>query len=252
MTTRTFAIGDVHGDLSALEALLAKLPELYATDTLVFLGDYVDRGPDSAGVIRRVREMAGASRAKVIALRGNHEDMWLECFEEPNLGFLLARGNGCANTYRSFTQRPPLNPDDPIDVEELLHFGEVKTWFPRDVLDWMRDLPLWYEDEHAVYVHAGLEGDGLEWKHPSQCAPKPLMWMREQDFFKNYRGKRLIFGHTPVRDLPVDHLGLVARLLDDRGDVWVRGDLVGVDTGCGKGGFLSAIELPAMKIYESR
>ena len=78
------------------------------------------------------------------------------------------------------------------------------------------------------------------------------MWMREPDFYRGYRGKRLLFGHTLVTELPLDHVGPIAKLFDDPKDVWVRGDLIGLDTGCGKGGFLSAVELPRMKVYESR
>jgi serine/threonine protein phosphatase 1 len=78
------------------------------------------------------------------------------------------------------------------------------------------------------------------------------MWGREPDFFANYRGKTVVFGHTPTADLPLDHVGPVGKLFDDPGDVWLRGNLVGIDTGCGKGGFLSAIELPAGRVYESR
>ena len=101
----------------------------------------------------------------------------------------------------------------------------------------MSELPLWYEDEHAVYVHAGLERDATGgWKHPRDAAPKPLLWMRERAFFKGYRGKRLCFGHTPIAR---------ARRSSARreGSVDVRGcaaTSIGLDTGCGKGGFLSA------------
>ena len=56
MTGRTFAIGDIHGDLAALATLFERLPDLVAGDTVVFLGDYIDRGPNSAGVVAWVRE----------------------------------------------------------------------------------------------------------------------------------------------------------------------------------------------------
>ena len=67
--SRTFAIGDIHGDLDGLEAVLRRLPELHPTDTLVFVGDYVDRGPGSAQVIARVRKLQADGPARVIALR---------------------------------------------------------------------------------------------------------------------------------------------------------------------------------------
>lgn len=238
---RTFAIGDIHGDLAALDRLFTRLPAVTADDTLVFLGDYVDRGPDSKGVIDRVRAIVAESPAKVITLRGNHEDMWLDCARSPNLGFLLPRGNGCVNMFRSFTGAPPLVEGEEIGLEELERMIEVKVWLPADVRAFMEETTLWYEDEHAIYVHAGLQGEDRDWKHPSQSAPKNLMWMREPDFFSGYHGKRLIFGHTPTRDLDPPTEG-----------VWRRGDLIGIDTGAGKGGYLSAIELPSLVIHDAR
>lgn len=249
---RTFAIGDIHGDREALEVLLERLPTLTASDTLVFLGDYVDRGPDSAGVVRAVRALPSQTPARVVTLRGNHEDKWIECYDEPAAGFLLPRGNGCQEMYRSFVGKPPLKPDEELASEDILGLFDVRAWLPRDVVDWMSALPLWYEDEHAIYVHAGLFGEGTEWQHPSTSRAASLLWMREPDFFQNYQGKRLIFGHTVVTELPLKHLNALQRLFDDPRDVWVRGDLIGIDTGSGKGGFLSAVELPRMKIYESR
>jgi serine/threonine protein phosphatase 1 len=244
--SRTFVIGDIHGDLAALDSLLGKLPKPTANDTVVFLGDYVDRGPNPKGVVERVREFVKSSKHKTVTLRGNHEDKWIQSVGKPDLPFLIQWGNGCAATFRSYSGLPPLGPDEALEIPEIQKLLEVTSWFPKEVAAWMESLPLWYEDDHALYVHAGLEGEGKHWKHPSMCAEKPLLWMREPDFFKHYRGKRVVFGHTPVADLPVD-----------RGDagpdqVWIDHDLVGLDTGCGKGGVLSAIELPSLTIYQSQ
>ena len=252
MTARTFAIGDVHGDLAHLEALWAKLPVLGETDTVVFIGDYVDRGPDSKGVVERVRALSAAGPAKVVCLRGNHEDQWVASARAPNPAFLFPPGNGCGQMYRSFIGGPPLEPGEKLGPIELSRLIEVGTWLPADVLEWMDSLPLWYEDEHAIYVHAGLADEGEGWAHPSAGASTTLLWQRDRDFFRGYHGKRVVFGHTPVELLPLDHLGFLASLVDDPYDVWKRGHLVGVDTGCGKGGFLSAVELPSGKVYESR
>src|SRR4051812_25100021 len=255
MRARTFVIGDIHGDLASLERLLGRLPELGEGDTVVFLGDYVDRGPDSRGVVERVRRFQAEAPCKVVALRGNHEDKWIACYHHAEPGFMLPPGNGCAQMFRSFTGGAPLAPDESLSPEEFARFFETKAWIPADVAAWMESLPLFYEDEHAIYVHAGLDGEGTEWKHPSEGRPKQLLWMREPDFFANYQGKTVVFGHTVTHELPdvhVGHLGRVAKFFDDPNDVWVRGDLFGIDTGCGKGGFLSALELPRKKVYESR
>src|SRR5262249_28752546 len=112
MAGRTFVVGDIHGDLGALDRLLERLPAPDARDTLVFLGDYVDRGPDSRGVIERVRELSSNGPARVVALRGNHEDKWIESYHEPDLGFLIPRVNGCAHTFQSFVGGAPLDDDD--------------------------------------------------------------------------------------------------------------------------------------------
>src|SRR5438067_538751 len=100
---RTFAIGDIHGDLASLELLFSRLPAMTADDTVVFLGDYIDRGPDSAGVVAWVRALTAKGPAKVIALRGNHEDAWLQVIDKGWLEYILPRGNGCLESLRSFT-----------------------------------------------------------------------------------------------------------------------------------------------------
>ena len=252
MKPRTFAIGDIHGDRASLTRLLERLPDMTAADTVVFLGDYVDRGPDSLGVIRDVQAFIASSPAKVITLRGNHEDKWVESFEEPDLGFLVQAVNGGHAFYRSVKGGPPLGSDESLEAHELREYFEVRSWMPEEIYQWMKALPLWFENDHAIFVHAGLDGEGTEWAHPSKSRPKTLMWMREPDFFAGYAGKRLVFGHTPTTELPTHHLGTVAKWFDDPGDVWIRGDLVGIDTGAGKGGFLSAIVLPRGKVFESR
>ena len=176
----------------------------------------------------------------------------MQCYETPNPSFLLPRRNGCAETFRSYTSDRPIGPEEGLEPEELVRMLQVPSWFPDDVFSWMRELPYYHEDEHAIYVHAGLEGEGTVWMHPSAGKLRPLLWMREPDFYKGYHGKCVVFGHTVVSELPIDHMGALQRLFHDPKDVWVRGDLVGIDTGCGKGGFLTALELPAMRVYESR
>src|SRR4051812_21036286 len=106
MAGRTFAIGDIHGDLVHLLALWDHLPATDADDTIVFLGDYVDRGPDSAGVIRWIREVLPIlSEARVVCLRGNHEDGWLRVVDGGWPGFVLPKPNGCHACLTSFGGR---------------------------------------------------------------------------------------------------------------------------------------------------
>jgi serine/threonine protein phosphatase 1 len=247
---RTFAFGDIHGDLEGLERVFSRLPKLEKGDTLVFVGDYIDRGPRSAQVIAFVRELQNTSAARVIALRGNHEDAWLRVIERGWPEFVLPSGNGCLAAMRSFTGAPPPEPDEkPKPGEEKgLMSG---NFFPADVVEWMRELPYWYEDEHAIYVHAGLPRDGEGFMHPSkvEAPPTGLLWLRDEHFFRNYRGKLVVFGHTATAYLPPE---LSTYTPEDPLDIWAGPCCVGLDTGAGKGGFLTAIELPAMHVYEAR
>jgi serine/threonine protein phosphatase 1 len=123
-------------------------------------------------------------------------------------------------------------------------------FFPAEVVAWFRALPYWYEDQHAIYVHAGLPRGPEGFIHPS-AVPDPivLLWLRDDHFFRNYRGKLVVFGHTRTEYLPPELSGYTP---EDPTDLWAGENVVGIDTGCGNGGFLTALELPAMNVYESR
>jgi serine/threonine protein phosphatase 1 len=246
---RTFAIGDIHGEIDLLRALVAKLPLLDADDTLVFLGDYLDRGPASAEVVRIVRHFDLEIGCNVIALRGNHEDAWLRVIDEGWPEFVFPPGNGCLATMRSYTNGPAVRdremPGD--DEAESLFAGR---FFPDDVTAWMRELPFFYEDEHAIYVHAGLLEREGRYLHPSETEPRTaLLWTRTEKFFREYRGKLVVIGHTKTELMPQE---LSTHTPEDPSDLWAGPCVVALDTGCGSGGFLTAIELPARTVYESR
>jgi predicted MPP superfamily phosphohydrolase len=79
----TIAIGDVHGNLAALDDLLSRITlEISAEDTIVFLGDYIDRGPDSKGCIERIIDFRRAVKGRVVTLLGNHEEWMLRTYED--------------------------------------------------------------------------------------------------------------------------------------------------------------------------
>ena len=125
------------------------------------------------------------------------------------------------------------------------------SFFPPDVVEWMRELLFWYEDDHAIYVHAGLpqNSDGV-FVHPSKVLNKrKLLWLRDQEFFRDYRGKLVVFGHTVTSTLPEE---LSSYTPEDPTDLWAGEAVIGIDTGAGKGGFLTCIELPEMVVWESR
>ena len=239
MTRRTFVIGDVHGERALLERMLAELPFVAPDDALVFLGDYLDRGPDPAGVVSLLRRLPEATAGTLVCLRGNHEDALLEAIDSGDAHFLLPVTNGVGQTYRSFIDDPGA---DPMAAEHIKRYFAPATWLPAPVVAWMRGLPLWHRDDHATYVHAGVEGEGTVWALPEASQPAELLWQREPDFFAGYAGPPLVFGHTPTSDLPPAD--------ETRTAPWVRGPLIGLDTGAGKGGPLTCLELPARAILQ--
>src|SRR4051812_27284910 len=246
MPGRTFAIGDIHGDVEALYRLLASFPALEAADTVVFVGDYVDRGPKSRDVIEFIRRLGGEVPAKVVALRGNHEDAWLRVIDRGWPEFTLPPTNGCLATMRSFSGSTA-KAGEPVTNDELPVLLDG-SFFPPDVVAWMRNLPFFFENEHAIYVHAGLPGIGGVFPHPSEVkTPTSLLWCRDENFFRLYRGKLVVFGHTATELLPPE---LSAYTPEDPEDVWAGPSTIGLDTGCGKGGFLTGLELPSLQVYE--
>ncbi len=242
-TGRTFVIGDIHGERALLDALLASLPFIAPDDTLVFLGDYIDRGPDSRGVVETLRRLPEQTAGKVVLLRGNHEDALLGELDAPSGGFLLPPSNGVAAAFHSFTELPPPTDGGLVAADHFARFFDVGAWLPAPVVTWMRALPLWHRDAHATYVHAGLEGERAAWRLPEDSSPKSLLWQRERDFFLEYAGPPLVFGHTPTSDLPPSD--------ESRRTPWTRGPLVGLDTGAGKGGPLSCLELPSRTVRQA-
>lgn len=253
MANRTVVIGDIHGGLDHLERLLGRLPALNAADTLVLLGDYVDRGPCSRQVVARVRGLPGETAARVVPLCGNHEHAWLRAIDQRDQGgypdFVMVPGNGCRPTLRSYldVEEPKLGtPELAHELESLL----TGAFFPAEEVAWMRTLGHWHEDDFAIYVHGGLVSAGETWLHPAQMPEtEKLLWSRERPFFEGYIGKLVVCGHTRTSLLPQ------ARSLytpDDPSDMWAGPHVMAIDTGCGReGGFLTALELPSLRVYDS-
>jgi serine/threonine protein phosphatase 1 len=172
----TYAIGDIHGRLDLLMDLLSQIIT-HANGRsckLVFLGDYIDRGPDSAGVLALVRRFQQQWPESVICLKGNHEAMLLEVVTEPAVTSWWL-GNGGDNTLVSFG---------------VSHPGDL----PADVLSWIAGLPTLYEDEHRYFVHAGLHPD----LRLSEQDDQTKLWIRDEFLLVDYDfGKHVVHGHTP-------------------------------------------------------
>jgi len=172
-----YAIGDIHGSLDKLESLVeACLEHADGRDMrLVFLGDYIDRGPDSAGVVRLLMSLQLELQERLIALKGNHEAWALALLDgEVEVSPWLRNGGG--ETLASYAAK---------DVGDL----------PRAHLDWMRSLRLFYDDGRRFFVHAGIDPD----KPLDAQDEDALLWIREP-FLTDGRdyGRLVVHGHTPL------------------------------------------------------
>ncbi len=171
----TYIIGDIHGCNRTLNALIQQLA-ITSSDKVVFLGDLIDRGPDSKGVVDTVWALQ-ADGVEVVCLRGNHEQMLIDGLTNASWQISWLR-NGGAETLASF------------GIEELSDMPEAYVHF-------FEETRLWYEVGDYLCVHAGLN---FAAKDPLADSFS-ILWIREwyQDISYKWLGKRIILhGHTPM------------------------------------------------------
>ena len=233
---KTFVVGDIHGRCAQLHSLLELLPRDQSSDTLVFLGDLIDRGLDAPGCVDYVLKLCRENPERVICLRGNHEQMMLD-FIEGSANIWVTPVTGGERTFEQYTGRPLLAGSEK-ELDEAR--AAITSSVPAEHLDFFRALPFYYEDDYALYVHAGLDHG----KHPRDSRPQSLLWSRDMDFYKNYRGKPCVFGHTPTAFLP-----LRGRL--GRHGIYIFNSAVGLDTGYNQQSPLSCLSLPDFTLYQT-
>lgn len=174
----TYAIGDIHGCIRPLDELLARIAD-HAGERprrLVFLGDYIDRGPDSAAVLHRIARLRVAEPDAVTCLMGNHERMFLD-----GLGALDDarhwRASGGDQTLASFGVR---------------HLHDV----PQDVSNWIAALPTLHGDGLRWFVHAGLRPG----RSAEDTDDHDRLWIRGPFLEGDHEfGGHVVHGHTPQR-----------------------------------------------------
>lgn len=228
--SKTFIVADLHGRHDLLLMALERIEQSsHSGGTIVFTGDYVDRGPQSREIIETL--MAGPQTPcwKWVCLQGNHEEIMLAgC--TGMLHWWLP--NGGAATLISYGAE---NGGDASEALKLV---------PQEHLAWISGLPLYHEDAHRVFVHAGVD----ETLELADTPSKVLQWQRyERDYPHGYRGKHVVHGHEQYEDGPV--------LNADRSDfdtlAWWTGRLVvGVFDDIVPGGPVGVIEVIGPTIQE--
>lgn len=216
-----YAIGDIHGELEKLQSLHDHIAQFHNAlypnrpHTRIHLGDYVDRGPDSHGVIDYIQSLCEDEDFNVINLKGNHETLMLQAHQSPkNTALRHWLVNGGEQTMASYEDEAPKS-------NLQAH------------LNWIKQLPSLYKDEprNLIFVHAGINPE----TYPEHDEAVHL-WTRNATFFESehwmnpaLRGATVIHGHTPT--------------LTDYPDISKDGRRINVDTGACYGGPLSAVVL---------
>lgn len=217
---RYYVIGDVHGRLDLFAAMIEAIEEddrahRRARSHVIMLGDLVDRGPDSAGVIAAARDWQ--RRRSVRILMGNHEEMLLESFERPEILRHFLKHGG-AETLASYgIDRHELAMRDPDEL-----FGEIAAFVPESDLDFIAGFEEMIIAGDFCFVHAGIDPAA-----PIDAQKRSdLLWIRDR--FLKHEGpleKVVVHGHT-----------IFDRVID-------CGNRIGIDTGAFRSGVLTALVL---------
>ena len=216
-TARTFVIGDIHGCLDEIDRLLDTLAPA-AGDTVVCLGDYIDRGPASKGVIDRLLRLRREG-PHCVFLKGNHEDMFLGFLGEGGAYGEAFLGNGGGPTLSSYG----------------LHgeYGEVRGHqLPPEHLEFLRSLVMYSVHGTFLCVHAGLDPA----RPLAAQREEDLLWIRDEFVRRPHPfSYTVLFGHTPQREVLVD--------------VPYK---IGLDTGLVYWNKLSCLELAEHRLFQIR
>jgi serine/threonine protein phosphatase 1 len=210
---RLLAIGDIHGCSRALDLLLADVNP-HADDTVVTLGDYVDRGPDAKGVLDRLIDLHHAGR--LVPLRGNHEQMIVAArTSRDERNFWLACGGEATLLSYGRNGRPGTLADVPDRHWQFIEQACVN----------------WHESPTHLFVHAGAVPD-----LPLDDQPEHILfWESFADRGPHDSGKVLVCGHTQQRSgVPLD-LGYAVCI-----DTWAYGD-----------GWLTCLDVTAGRVWQT-
>lgn len=172
-----YVIPDIHGEADLLRKALTDLYEMNPKGgKIIFLGDYVDRGPDAKGVIDQI--MNPSEGWEFIPLLGNHEEMFVQSFCDRDQFY----------DPLAFRQFVP-------EVDKMTPYSIVHAKFPMEYIHWMMALPLYHFEDKNVFAHAWWEEGATQ---------EEILWTRLDDFMRGPADKYLVHGHTPRRNGPCE------------------------------------------------
>jgi serine/threonine protein phosphatase 1 len=210
---KTFTIGDIHGHREELAALLNAIP-LEPEDRLVFLGDYVDKGPDVKGTLELLSQLS--YRPNTVFLRGNHDQMLIDAHRDPSK----------FGIWQCLAGENPLASYGEGETEDLLGLIPAHHW------RFLEERCVnFFEDDHFIFVHGGIRPN----RTPAKEEVERLQWTTLSMAEPHHSGKTVICGHTR------NHAGKIADL----------GHTICIDTGISNDDFLSCLELPSLSYWQA-
>lgn len=193
---RVYAFGDIHGRADLLEEMLAVVDADLAHNPvqrpiLVFLGDYVDRGPDSAGTLDLLIDRS--RHFETVCLKGNHETFMLEVLRDPSRLSDWSKFGGL-QTLMAYGVQPSLNPGS---AEQVALIEALRQRMPTAHLRFLENLPPSFECGDFFFVHAGVR-PGIPLNEQTEA---DMLWIRDEFLASEETfGKFIVHGHTPVRE----------------------------------------------------
>lgn len=192
---KVFVVGDIHGNYELLENILTKWNP--KEEQLIFLGDYIDRGPDSLKVLQKVIDLTKNFGA--IAISGNHEQIllyWLNNTEKSSEFFFHEKVGGTATIHSLFPELKENIIFSDVNVLELA--SKVKEQFSVEV-EFIKNLKVYYEWDSYLFVHAGIDVHVEDFKETKE---ENFYWIRDEFHSTPHLAKEIVvFGHTPTPNL---------------------------------------------------
>ena len=233
--SRIMAVGDVHGQYEKLKKLMRRIKFDPAQDILIFLGDLIDRGPESLQCFDYAMHLQKQHPESVVYLMGNHEREMLDYFD----ALAKAKDELDVRLLTRTSQWLAYGGD-----KTLPQLQKLGTKALQNRLDYARNLPLYYRVGEYFFCHAGVDPDvPLE-----QQQEKDLIWIREK-FYTGYHGKEtIVVGHTPIQNLQYMFKGITW----DMYPVIRDNHIILCDTGSYlEGGRLSCIDVITKYVWQT-
>ena len=234
--SRVLAIGDVHGDVHGMYEKLIKLMDKIRfnpdEDLLIFLGDYIDRGPDPGRCLQYIFALQQQYPDVVVCLMGNHEVMMSSYF-------MQKRGS-----YNNLIVDYAGSWLDNGGLETLKQLDEMDADTKEELLQWVMNLPVKYQYQDYFFCHAGVDPDV-----PLAVQNEFDMLWRRQQWWEQYKGEEtLVVGHTPVQKV----MKLTGKERRTPKPLFLANHVIMCDTGAYmSGGKLSCVDVLAGKVWQA-